>query len=189
MKKIFVIQCNAKKNSCKEIYVQTYINEAEKCKHEVRTVNLYDLDIDYLRFNGDDIDNTLTEELKKAQNNILWADQLVFVYPIWWLGIPAIMKSFIDKTFTEDVVAKYGKYGPIPLLKGKTAVIMQSYDMPFLWMKYFCKDLPFKYWQAILTPWCGIKIEKRFDFDGISDVNEKRKQKWINNIKKFVHKI
>lgn len=189
MKKIFVIECNAKEHSKKEVYVQTYIDEAKKCGHEIRTVNLYDLDIDYLRFKGDEMDSSLTDELKQAQDNLVWADQLVFVYPIWHFAIPAILKSFLERTFTCNVMWKMGKMGPEPVLRNKTAVIMQSYDTPYFVMKYFLGDVPFKFLKVLLDRWCGFKIVKRFDLDGIFSVSEKKKQKLIKDIKKFIAKL
>lgn len=186
MKKIFIITCNPKEHSEKEIYVQTYIEEAQRLGHEIKTVNLYDLNIDYLKANGNDFDYSISDELKTAQNDILWADQLVFVYPIWWLTIPAIMKSFIERVFQDDVVSTMGRIGPEPLMKDKTAVIMQSYSMPYFALRYLYSDVTMTWWKIILTDWCGPKIVKRFDFDYIDNVPEKRKQKWIKNIKKFV---
>jgi putative NADPH-quinone reductase len=189
MKKIFIITCNPKKESLKAPYVNAYIEEVQKAGNEVKSVNIYDLKIDYLSFNDNTADYSLTPELKQAQDNIVWADQIVFVYPIWWFAIPAKLKSFIERTFQEGVVSGTGKYGPEPLLKGKTAVIMQSYDMPYFVMKYLYGDIPIKYLKVILSSWCGIKIEKRFDFDGISNVSEKKKQEWIEDIRKFAGKI
>jgi putative NADPH-quinone reductase len=186
--KIFLIECNPKEHSSKESYVQAYVEEAKAKGHEVKMINLYDLNIEYLNFSGEKPDITLTFELQQAQDNILWADQIVFVYSIWWLGIPAILKAFIDKTFREGVVVSISKFGPKPLLKGKTAVIMQSYDMPYIGMKSL-GDLPMKWWKVVLTKWCGIKIVKRFDFEMISSVSDKRKQKWINDVKNFVAKL
>lgn len=186
--KIFVIECNPKEHSSKDAYVKAYLEEAKTKGHEVRVINLYDFDIEFLKFSGEKPDSTLTFELKQAQEDILWADQIVFVYSIWWYGIPAILKGFIDKTFREGVVASMGKHGPEPLLKDKTAVIMQSYDMPFIYMKML-GDLPMKWWKVVLTKWCGVKIIKRFDFEMISSVSEKRKQKWIKDVKNFVAKL
>lgn len=189
MQKIFILTCNSKEHSEKELYVQTYIEEAGKYGHEVRSINLYDIDIDYLKANGNEFDYSISDELKQAQDNIIWADQIVFVYSIWWLAIPALMKSFIERTFAEDVVSKMDKMGPKPLLKDKTAVIIQSYSMPYFVMKYIYGDIPMKWWKIVLTDWCGPKIIKRFDLDMIDSVPEKRKQKWIKDIKKFVSKM
>ncbi|MFH0702224.1 MAG: NAD(P)H-dependent oxidoreductase [bacterium] len=189
MKKIFIVICNQKNESQKAPYVEAYIEEAQKAGNEVRSINLYDIEIDYLKFNNNDADYSLTEELKQAQNNIVWADQIVFVYPIWWLAIPAKLKSFIERIFQEGIIVNVGKFGPEPLLKGKTVVIMQSYYMPYLGMKYLYGDIPFKYLKVILSSWCGLKIEKRFDFDLISNVSEKKQRNWIKSIKKFAGKI
>lgn len=187
--KIFVVTVNPKEKSKKEIYVQTYIEEARKLGHEVRVVNLYDLDIGYLKFNGEDADQTLSEELKQAQDNMVWADQLVIVYPLWCFGMPAILKAFIERVFQADVIWKFGKYGPEPVHPGKTSVIIQSYSMPYFFMRYMLGDCAFKYWTVLLSKWSGFKVVKRFDLDMIDDVSEKRKQKWLGDIKKFLAKL
>lgn len=191
MKKIFVITCNPKEHSQKEEYVRTYVDEARKCGHEVREVNAYDLNIDFLRYDKEknDFDYSLTDELKQAQDNLIWADQLVFVYPIWELSIPPILSTFISKVFSEGIAAEMSPNGPKPLMKHKTAVIMQSYSMPYFFMRYFYNDIPMKWWKVVLSDWCGPKIIKRFDLDMIDNVPEKRKQKWIKDIKKFVAKL
>jgi len=41
----------------------------------------------------------LEPDLLKAQELIKWADHLVWIYPVWWGSIPAIMKGFIDRVF------------------------------------------------------------------------------------------
>lgn len=187
--KIFMIICNPKEHSSKDEYVQTYIEEAKKAGHEVKAVNLYDLNIDYLRAKGDDFDYSLTDELKQAQENLVWAEQLVFVYPIWCLAVPPIMSTFISKIFASGIACEYTDRGPKPLMQDKTAVIMHSYSMPYFYMKYFYCDVPMKWWKVVLTTWCGPKIIKRFDFDMIDSVPEKRRQKWIKDIKKFVAKL
>ena len=109
----------------------------------------------------------------------------MFVYPIWWFAIPAKLKSFIDRVFQAGVVANMGKYGPEPLLKGKTAVIMQSYDMPYFAMKYLSGDVPMKFLKIVLSNWSGLKIEKRFDIDCASDAFRSEKTKMAKRNKKI----
>ena len=71
MKKIFVITCNPKKDSVKAPFIEAYIEEVQKAGNEIKTVNLYDIEIDYLKFNGNDPDCSLSDELKQAQDNII----------------------------------------------------------------------------------------------------------------------
>lgn len=188
MKKIFVITYQPKEKSDKAEYVETYIQEAKKHGNEIRIVNIHDLNIEYLKIEGKSPDLILSKELKEAQDNILWADQIVLVYPVWCMGLPAKLKAFIERVFQENVLVGYGKMGPEPIVKNKTMVIIQSYAMPYFFMKYFYGDLPYKMLKVIFSNWCGFKIAKRFDFDVIENVSEKKRQKWLKKIRKFVAK-
>jgi len=35
--------------------------------------------------------------------NIGWCDTLVFIYPTWWYGLPAMLKGWLDRTLLPDV--------------------------------------------------------------------------------------
>lgn len=196
MKKIFVITCNPNKESKRTPYIDAYIEEVKKNGNEVRILNIYDLKIDYLNGLDDkslylDMKNkdSLTEELKEAQDNIVWADQIILSYPVWWLDIPSKLKSFFERVFQVGTIIDYDKSGLVKILKNKTVVIIQSYNMPYFIMKYMYQDIPFKYLKIILSDWCGFKIEKRFDFDNIENISESKKQKWLKDIKKFASKV
>lgn len=189
MKKIFVLTYNPKETSDKSIYIDAYIQEAKNAGNEVKVLNIHDINIEYLEFAGNEPDLTLSEKLKQAQDNIIWADQLVIIYSVWCLGLPAKFKAFVERVFQKDILVRYGKMGPEPILKNKTAVIIQSYSMPYAAMKYIYNDIPFKVIKVIFSNWCGFKIEKRFDFDMIDIADEKRRQKWLKEIKKFAARI
>ncbi len=57
------------------------------------------------------------------QNYMLWADQLTFIYPLWWNAFPAILKGFIDRVFTNGFAFKITENGPEGLLKKKVRLI------------------------------------------------------------------
>jgi NAD(P)H dehydrogenase (quinone) len=35
--------------------------------------------------------------------NLRWAEALVFVYPTWWYGLPAMLKGWMDRAFVPHV--------------------------------------------------------------------------------------
>ena len=35
--------------------------------------------------------------------DLRWCDTLIFVYPTWWYGLPAMMKGWLDRVFLPDV--------------------------------------------------------------------------------------
>lgn len=42
-----------------------------------------------------------------------WADALVFVYPTWWYGLPAMLKGWLDRVLLPDVASALPDDGPI----------------------------------------------------------------------------
>lgn len=88
---------------------------------------------------------------KEMQEKILRADKLIFIYPVWWNSMPAILKGFFDRVFTSGFAFRYRPvipdvlrkhilryafvsrfdYGiPIPLLRGKSAIVFLTTGSP-----------------------------------------------------------
>ena len=38
---------------------------------------------------------------------VRWADALVFVYPTWWMGLPAILKGWLERVFVPGVASTW----------------------------------------------------------------------------------
>lgn len=36
-------------------------------------------------------------------DDLKWADTLIFVYPTWWYGLPAMLKGWLDRVFLPEV--------------------------------------------------------------------------------------
>ncbi len=53
-------------------------------------------------------------EIEAEQKKLLWADFIIFQFPIWWYATPAILKGWIDRVyaygFTYGVGKHEGKY-------------------------------------------------------------------------------
>ncbi|MFO1445115.1 NAD(P)H-dependent oxidoreductase [Bacillus sp. Bva_UNVM-123] len=103
--------------------------------------------------------------LEKYREQITWADQLVFVYPIWWGRPPAMLLGYIDQLFSSNFAYK-DKKGLLPegLLKGKSVVCVSTMKgptkYPLLWLNNAHKILMKK----ALFNYVGIKRVKFFEF-------------------------
>lgn len=49
------------------------------------------------------------EDIRREESYIKWADLITFIYPIWWAGMPAILKGYIDRVFSCELVQDKGK--------------------------------------------------------------------------------
>ncbi len=137
------------------------------------TMDLYDerWRQSFLEFHDVKKDWPCDEKIKKIQEKISWANELIFVYPVWWYSQPAILKNFIDINFSNGFAFKYSEKGtPQGLLKKKNARVFMTADSPrlIIWFYLISMRLIF----AISTlKFCGLKIK---NFTIFSDMVKKR---------------
>lgn len=62
----------------------------------------------------------------EEQQHLAWADIVTFIYPIWWTGMPAIMKGYIDRVMSYGFAYCYDKGVQMGLLKGKQAYVINT---------------------------------------------------------------
>jgi NAD(P)H dehydrogenase (quinone) len=145
----------------------------------------------------------LSDVNKELQEKVSKADKLIFIYPIWWNSMPAILKGFFDRVFTSGFAFKYGPmipskirthllrypfvtrfdYGvPIPLLKGKKAAVFLTTGAPKI--AFFITGNRFKKLiKRDILGFFGIK-SKIYQIDNCKRINEHQ----IEKIKRTVNK-
>lgn len=52
-------------------------------------------------------DGSFAADIKAEQEKLLWADFVIFQFPLWWYSVPAILKGWFDRVFAAGFV-----YGP-----------------------------------------------------------------------------
>ncbi len=100
---------------------------------EVRRINIRDLNFNPNLEFGYGKRTELEPDLLAAWEDIKWADHLVWIYPVWWGSVPAIMKGFIDRVFLPGLVFRKHENSKTTwdkLLKGKTARLISTLDQP-----------------------------------------------------------
>lgn len=65
---------------------------------------------------------TGSSDIDTCQARMKAADYLVFIYPVWWGGMPAILKGYIERVLVSGFAYAHGK----PLLAGKKAIIFNT---------------------------------------------------------------
>jgi NAD(P)H dehydrogenase (quinone) len=53
--------------------------------------------------------NLFSPELKTEMEKLEWCDTIIFNFPLWWFGLPAILKGWVDRVFAMGVVYGSGK--------------------------------------------------------------------------------
>lgn len=142
----------------------TYKTEREVHGDEVFVMDLYQKEFaqPFLAFEDIKKDMRPTDTKDDIQERILWANEIVFVFPIWWFGAPAILKNFLDQNLTAGFAYKYHKDGVRDeLLAGRTARVFATADGP-AFLYFVAKWVLYIQWRAGILGFCGITL-KSFD--------------------------
>lgn len=66
---------------------------------------------------------TLAPEIVAEQAKILRADLVILQFPVWWFGMPAILKGWADRVFARGFAYMPGRKYDTGMFKGKRAMI------------------------------------------------------------------
>ncbi len=158
--KVLIITAHPAKYGFTHKIATTYKKEKEDRGDEVFIMDLYKKKYaqPFLDFENPKEFNGSPATRKNIQEKILWADELVFVFPIWWVGPPAIMKNFFDQNFTAGFAYKYTDCGlRKELLEGRTARMFSTADGPRL--VYLCYQYLMRVrWGKGVFGYCGIEL-------------------------------
>ena len=159
----------------------SYIASAESAGHVVRRVNLAELSFDPLLRHGYAETQELEPDLLNAQAQLKWAEHVVFVYPMWWGSMPALMKGFIDRTFLPGFAFKYHKRSPLwsRLLTGRTAELLVTMDTPPLFNRLVNRSPGEKQMKRSVIQFTGMKLARATSFGKVRGASNAKRAKWI----------
>ena len=91
--------------------------------------DLYDMNFDPVLKPSDILSFKKKEcpaDIGEEHKHIEWADVIVFVFPLWWNGMPAILKGYIDRVFSCGFAYRYDKHGSHGLLQNKKIMVFTT---------------------------------------------------------------
>jgi NAD(P)H dehydrogenase (quinone) len=65
-------------------------------------------------------------ELHAEMRKLAACDLLLFVFPIWWLGLPAILKGWVDRVFAAGVAYGGARHFAHGVMRGRRAMCIVS---------------------------------------------------------------
>jgi len=163
-----------------------YKSGAEAAGHEVRRVNIGEMQFDPILHKGYKEIQELEPSLLSLQDDFRWADHIVIVYPNWWNTMPAILKGLFDRFWIPGFAFNFNKETKKieQHLKNKTArvIVVAGSHSPFkTWWKY--GDYTNEIQHGILE-FAGIKT-KVSPFGPCERVGNTCRSKWLQQIEKL----
>lgn len=183
MKKVLIINGHPNKESYVHALAESYTNGALTTNATLETINIGELDFQSNLSYGYSKVTPLEPDLVSSIEKIKRADHIVWLFPMWWYGSPAVMKGFIDRTFLPGTAFKYnGKPFPEKLFKGKSARIVVTADTPYWYNKWVMGNPAIKQLKKGTLEFSGVKPVKVSYFGPIKESTADSRAKWIQEV-------
>lgn len=160
--KTLIITAHPSQAGHSHIIAHTYKTEREKLGHIAEILDLYAPEnfLPFLSFENMRTDWPKSNLIDSMKEKVQRADEIVFVHPIWWGFIPAVMKNFIDIIIQAGFAYHFSKEGKvIPHFTDKTTKIFATSGGP-TWF-YLTPFSPFKnMWKKFILGFIGMKVKE-----------------------------
>ena len=180
-KRILVILGHPSQDSLCGALAQSYANGAASAGHEVRSLALGSLRFDPVLHEGYARIQVLEPDLLAAQEAITWAQHLVFVYPIWWGSMPALLKGFFDRIFLPGFAFRFreGALMADGLLAGRSAHLLVTLDTPPWYFRWVYRMPGHHQMKRTILEFCGIKPVTVTNFGPVKGASAKTRERWL----------
>lgn len=139
--KVFIVHAHPEPNSFSGAMTKAATDALTKAGHEVKVSDLYAMKFnpvsdrrnfksvkekDYYKQQVEEAyaseNGTFADDVEAELQKLEWCDILLFQFPLWWFGLPAILKGWVDKVFAMGRVYGYGNMYDKGVFRGKRAV-------------------------------------------------------------------
>ncbi|CAM2006742.1 NAD(P)H-dependent oxidoreductase [Acanthopleuribacter pedis] len=123
-----ILSSHHPKSQTREL-VSVFNEELAAQGHESFTYDLYEDGFQPI-MRGDDFNQfsgkPLPADVSAIQAQLQKSQVLTLFYPVWWNGMPAIVKGWIDRVFSKSFAYDYGADGTRGLLTFKKVIIVAT---------------------------------------------------------------
>ena len=183
-KRILIVLGHPSLSSYCSALADAYQEGAVSAGHSVRRLNLGQLAFDPILREGYRSSQGLEPDLVQAQEEIVWAEHLVFVYPIWWGSVPALLKGFLDRAIVPGFGFKYRAGSALwdKLLTGRTARLISTSDSPWWWSAFVLGNPALKMMKRTVLQYCGVSPVWATQLSSLRSSQPTQRSAWLRQI-------
>jgi putative NADPH-quinone reductase len=160
-----------------------YAQGAGNAGHELKRLNIASLSFPILRDPKEFLRPPSDPDLLAAQDAFLWAEHIVFVFPLWLGGPPALLKAFMEGLGCGEFLLGQGAGGfPKGRLAGRTARIVVTMGMPSLIYRLYFRALGTRAFERGILRIAGIRAIHTTYIGGIG-TSPNRGRRWVGALR------
>jgi len=171
---------------CHALY-QRVVQQLEQAGHTVDRLHLDEENFDPV-MRGADLavyaqGKSADPAVAAYQARIDAAQQLVFIFPIWWEVMPALLKGFLDKVFTKGWAYEPGRFG----LKGRLghiqrAVVVTTMNTPKWAYRWLYGNAVQRALVRGTLRKCGVRKAEWVALSPVSHATAAKREAWLNQV-------
>jgi NAD(P)H dehydrogenase (quinone) len=106
--RVLVVHAHPRRDSFNHALFDLVVTALTRAGHEVESISLYEEEFDPRMTADERIAYHTATPIRSAQVErhaqlVVTAEALVFVYPTWWFGLPAILKGWLERVMVPGV--------------------------------------------------------------------------------------
>jgi putative NADPH-quinone reductase len=166
---------------------QAYADGARAGDHEVRMVDIAQLDFPLLRSQREWNDQPVPPALAPTQDAIRWANHLVFFFPLWGGGMPALLKGFLEQVARPGFALAKDAKSPFDakLLKGRSARVVVTMGMPAALYRYYFRAHSIKALERNILGFVGIAPVDETLIGMVESMNDAARADWLHKLREL----
>lgn len=128
--KVLVVYAHPNPRSFNHAVLDAFCKGLEQAGHTHEVVDLYALGFDP-RLTAAEFAQLISAqetapEVREQQGRVAWADALAFVFPVVWMGFPAILKGWIERVFSIGFAYRVDEAGARGNLEGRFGLLKHT---------------------------------------------------------------
>lgn len=153
---------------------EKYASAARSANNEVRQVDVAKLSFPLLQCKQEFDLGVPCADIQMAQQDIVWAEHVVVIYPLWLGAMPAILKGFFEQVLRPGFAFSDPRPGTNynKLLSNKSARIFVTMGMPAFVYRWFYRSHSLKNLERNILSFCGFKPVKHTVIGGVFEGNK-----------------
>lgn len=182
---VLVIYAHPNPGSFNNALLQQVTRGLKDSNHDFTVIDLYKENFNpVLVYGGSITRRDLKNDMEASHYRELigQADHLIFIYPIWWYGVPAILKGFFDRVLVSGFAFTYNGNLPKGLLTNKSAWAIYTIDSPRWFVSLFRRSAEWTVVRDAILKFCGIRKVRRIMFSGVKNSDVPKREKWLDYV-------
>ncbi|CAN7581229.1 NAD(P)H-dependent oxidoreductase [Mesorhizobium amorphae] len=163
-----------------------YGEGAEKAGHAVRRVDLAAINFPMLRTMQEFEHGAVPDDLKDAAEAIVWAEHIVFVFPLWLGTMPALLKAFLEQVMRPGTAFAYPDKGggfTKTLLRDRSARVVVTMGMPSVVYRLWFLGHGIAGMKRSILHFVGISPVRETLFGMVAGASDATRAKWVRQMR------